>query len=114
MSENVATTKIQEVYVTQDDIDAIERFFTHFKFTTSKELNDARAAYLLDKNVDNQRMYRFQLAKEIGRCKGQNELIDDLFKNVMETSDKLSYDMEFDNDLEEIIGVDATTGVSKL
>ena len=105
MSEDVVTAKNKDVYVSEEDMEAIERFFTHFKLTTSKELNDARADYIQDKNVNTQRMYRFQLAKEIGRCRGQNELLDDLFKNVMDTSDKLSYDMEFDNDLEEIIGV---------
>src|ERR1700677_1101016 len=108
MSDQLAeeSAKAKEVYVTQDDIDAIERFFTHFKFTISKEFSDARAAFLANKTLDTQRMYRFQLAKEIGRIKGQNELVDDLFKNVMDTSDKLSYDMQFDQDLEAIVGVD--------
>jgi hypothetical protein len=111
MSEQLVEelAKSKEVYVTQDDIEAIERFFTHFKFTISKEFNDARTAYLANKTLDTQRMYRFQLAKEIGRIKGQNELVDDLFKNVMETSDKLSFDMSFEEDLEAIVGVDPTT-----
>ena len=102
------TAKAKEVYVTQDDVDAIERFFTHFKFTTSKEYNDARLAFFANKTLDTQRNYRFQVAKEVIRIKGQNELVDDLFKNVMDTSDKLSYDMQFDKDLEEIVGVDTT------
>jgi hypothetical protein len=109
MSEELAkeSTKAKEIYISQDDIDAIERFFTHFKFTVSQEFFDARTAFLTNKTLDTQRQYRFQLAKEIVRIKGQNNLVDDLFKNVMETSDKLRYDMQFDKDLEDIVGVEA-------
>lgn len=93
------------IYVAQEDIDAITRFFKHFKFDTSIEFKDAVTAFETNKTLETQKNLRFNIAKECLRMKGQNELIDDLFKNVVNTSDKLSYDIQFEKDLEEVIGV---------
>jgi len=108
MSEEVKATESNDIHVSKEDVDAIDKFFKHFKFPTSKEFNDAKLRFNVQPTLESQREFRFQLTKEISRLKGQNEMIDDLFKNVMETSDKISYDMQFDKDLEEIIGVDTT------
>lgn len=98
----------KSVYTAQEDLDAITRFFKHFKFATSKEFNDAITAFQTTPSIETQKIVRLNIARECIRMKGQNELIDDMFKNVVVSSDKLSYDIQFEKDLEEIVGVDLT------
>lgn len=105
--QSVEKTSDKSIYVAQEDIDAITRFFKHFKFVTSKEFDSAVEAFQANPTLETQKNLRFNIAKECLRTKGQNELIDDLFKNVVTTSDKISYDIQFEKDLEEVIGVDS-------
>lgn len=102
--ENKEETK-NPIYVAQEDIDAITRFFKHFKFETSIEFKDAVKAFEENKTLETQKNLRFNIAKECIRMKGVSELVDDLFKNVVTTSDKFRYDVQFEKDLEDIIGV---------
>jgi uncharacterized protein (DUF1786 family) len=102
----------REIYISTDDVAAIERFFKHFKINTSSEYNSALVAFTTTPDLETQKNYRFQLAKEIKAMKGQNALIDDLFKNVIDTSEQISYDYQFDKDLEDIVGVDSKSNLA--
>lgn len=91
------------------DLDNIEKFIDHFKFTRSKEYIAAAEAFRKDpSNHQHAREAIYQVAKTMAACKGQNELVDEVFADVLPACLNISYSMQFDKDLEEIIGVDPT------
>lgn len=99
----------QDLTVSVQDIDNIEKFLDHFKFTRSKEFIAAVEAFKKDGNRKHALEAIHEVAKTMKAAKGQNELIDDLFVDIFPACDSISYNMQFDKDLEDIIGVDPAT-----
>ncbi len=98
-----------DLTVNVQDIDNIEKFMDHFKFARTKEYVAAIEAFRKspgDLTLSREAIY--QLAKNVAACKGQNELVDEIFADVLPACLNISYNMQFDKDLEEIIGVDPT------
>jgi len=94
----------QEIFIADTDIQHIEKFFDHFKVTMPEELIKAIAEFRTNQTSETQRDLRFKLAKAMIVVKGKNELLDEVFEKVFDCTTEISYNLQFEKDLEEIIG----------
>jgi hypothetical protein len=98
-----------QIAVTIQDVETINRLLAHFNLPRSKEYNDAYENY--KSNPEDQGFTKtmiLETAKTMREAKGKNEMLDNIFADIFVSCDKISYDMQFDLDLEDIVGVDPT------
>ncbi len=106
MSETKKTEEAT-LQVNTQDVESIEKFMDHFKFTRSKEYIAAIEKFKASTNNSvAQREAIYEIAKAFAALKGQNELVDDIFADVFPVCGNVSYHLQFEKDLEDIIGVD--------
>lgn len=95
--------------VAVQDIDAIEKMMTHFNFPRNKEYIQAVEIFRKDPtNIPAMKELIYEVAKSMGSCKGKNELVDEVFAEILPACNKISYELAFDKDLEEVIGKDVS------
>lgn len=94
-----------DVYVTETDIQHVEKFFEHFKIPVPQEFAKSIADFRANPNAVTQNELRYQLSQAMmHKIKGHSQIVDEVFEKVFECSDEIRYDLQFEKDLEDIVG----------
>jgi hypothetical protein len=90
-----------------EEVKKIEKFLDFFKFEKTEAFIKALEDFT--SNPDSE-MFRkniaYQCSVAMMSTRGKNELVDLAFKDLFPGCEKMRFELEFDKDLEDIIGVD--------
>ena len=99
-----------QITISVQDAENVNRLLSHFNLTRTKEYDVAFENY---KNNPENPMFAktmiYETAKALREAKGKSELLDNVYADILSSCEKISYDMQFDMDLEDIVGVDVAT-----
>lgn len=98
------TEKEQKVVLDAQDMDVIERFFTHFEIEIPDHLKTAVANFKQDQSIKNQDALKLALTKTVKEKQKDVLQIDEIFEPVIKACEEVAYNMQFDKDLEDVIG----------
>ncbi len=108
VKEQEATTNpLQEVSktvaITPEDCSGAADFWTHFEVPMPPELKEAFAAFSKDPSYANQQIVKHQVCKAIGYTEHE-AFTDEMFKEIVEECRNVTYEMGFDDALENTLG----------
>jgi hypothetical protein len=99
-SENNALQEVSnKVAITPEDCSGAADFWTHFEVPMPQELRNAFAEFAKDPSFKNQCAVKLQVCKAIGYTEHE-AFTDEMFKEIVEECRSVTYDMGFDQSLE--------------
>jgi len=109
MSENSENKNISEVVqtvaITAEDCAAALDFWRHFNIPIPDPMQQAFDAFMKDPTYENQLRVKKEVTKEI--CTSQHEAFkDEMFVKIANECQDVTYEMAFDEQLEEVLTVD--------
>ena len=106
--ENNALQEIKRnVAITPDDCSGAADFWTHFEVPMTAGLKEAFAAFAKDPSYSNQQVVKLEVCKAIGHTE-HDAFKDEMFNEIVEECRNVTYDMGFDNALENTLGTEET------
>jgi hypothetical protein len=103
MSKTDMGEKKEEVVLDVQDMDVIERFFTHFEIKIPGELSDAIANFRKCQDVRAQNAVKLALTQATRDNRDSMIAIDEIFEPVVAACEETAYNLEFERDLEDVI-----------
>lgn len=98
--------KKEQIVLDPQDMDVIERFFTHFSIDIPDYLKKSIENFKKDQTIDTQNAVKLSLSKAV-QDRGEDVMkIDEIFEPVIKACGEVAYNMQFDKDLEDVIGQD--------
>jgi hypothetical protein len=95
----------QVVAITPEDCAAALDFWKHFNIPVSATMQDAFEAFLKDPTYINQLRVKREVTKEI--CTSTHEAFkDEMFVKIVSECQDITYEMAFDEQLEDLLTVD--------
>jgi len=101
--------KKKEMIIELKDTDVIDRFFTHFKLDAPAYLLEAIKNFKKAQDLDTEENLKLALTKAVVECQEPIKQLDDLFDPVVAACGEMSYGLQFDQELAEIIGQEEPT-----
>ena len=98
--------KKPEMILETKDVEVITRFFDHFKIEIPTYLKEANEAFTNQPNLDTETTLKLALTKAVVEKKEEIENLDELFVPVVKACGEMAYNLQFDKDLEDVIGQD--------
>ena len=112
MSDNVVFTELTEIVVNKEDIENLENLYTHFRIQMPSDLKEQIEIFNSDPSnysVAAQNDLRVALCKCL--ISSNHELFtDELFNEVIENAEKIVFNADFKNDLEEVLSENSEPG----
>lgn len=106
MSENnESQEKQQSVVITADDCNAALDFWRHFNIPIPSELQSAFDAFANNPSLENQDKVKLEVCRAISET-DHEAFKDDMFSKIVEECAAVTYDMQFDKDLEKTLTVE--------
>lgn len=102
---NKQSRRLTEVVITPEDVRAAMYFWSHFNIPKSAEFSSAIENFCANPNVETQRVLQYQLG--VALTTTEHEVFnDDLFKTVnVEIKDAL-FELQFDQDINNLLADD--------
>lgn len=98
--------KQNQVVLDPQDMDVIERFFTHFSIDIPDYLKASIENFKKDQNIATQNALKLSLTKAVQEKQSDVLKIDEIFEPVIKACGEVAYNMQFDKDLQDVIGQD--------
>ena len=105
MSEQEHDDNKNKLAVTPEDCEAAFDFFTHFNIPKIPELDIALAAFKGEPNIANQNKIKHAVCKAVGFTEHE-AFKDEMFTKIVEECKAVTYEMEFDQELEATLTTD--------
>lgn len=110
--KEIESNPLQEVSkniaITPEDCSGAADFWTHFEVPMPTGLKEAFAKFAADPSYVNQQEVKLQVCKAIGYT-DHEAFSDEMFKEIVEECKNVTYDMGFDDALENTLGVKEDT-----
>lgn len=98
--------KKKQLKIEVKDLEVVTRFFNHFNIDMPDHLTEALEGFKNDPSIKTQDALTLALTKSLSERKEQINELDDLFKPVVEACEEVSYNLQFDKDFEDTVGID--------
>lgn len=104
MSENDVNSqeKTKQVVISPDDCRAAMDFWTHFNIPVPQNLTDAVSLFANDPSVENQDKVKLEVCRAIAAT-DHEAFKDEMFLKIVEECLGVTFEMQFDKDLEETL-----------
>jgi hypothetical protein len=89
----------KKVVVTPDDVRGALDFFKHFEIAYPQSLQDAVDNFVGNQTFENQQRLKYELCKTMATSEHE-AFKDEMFQKIIKEVTEVSYDMQFDYDLE--------------
>ena len=93
-----------KVVISPEDANAALDFWRHFNIPIAPKLQGALDAFTAEPNYKNQEKLKLEVCKAIA-AKDHEAFRDDMFAKIVEECEGTSFEMQFDQDLEEEVTV---------
>ena len=97
-------TKLNELVICVSDIECIEKFYTNFGFTMPEKLKKAVKGFEQEQSIETQRELKKQLTIAITEI--DDPTLNRLFKPVIDACRESGYEMQFEDDIDDMLAVD--------
>lgn len=98
----------KKVVISQDDTKNVVEYFSHFNIQMPDYLKTAADQFDAEPTFANQQLFKLNLCKAM--LESQHESFkDEMFDTVKENASKAMYDLQFDYDLRDELGVEKKT-----
>ena len=102
-SENNALQEVlNKVAITPEDVSGASEFWLHFEVGMPPELKGAFEKFAKEPTFENQSRIKLEICKAIGYTEHE-AFHDEMFKEIVEECKNVTYDMGFDQSLEETL-----------
>lgn len=106
--EQQQSEKEKKVVISPEDCNAALDFWRHFNIPISTDLQAALDLFAADSSFENQEKVKFEVCKAISTT-DHEAFKDDMFSKIVEECAGVTYEMQFDKELEETVTVPAKT-----
>lgn len=96
--------KEKKVVISPEDVNAALDFWRHFNIPITPGLLAAFTNFSTDISFENQELVKFEVCKAISET-DHEAFKDDMFSKIVEECAGVTYEMQFDKDLEETVAV---------
>lgn len=94
--------KVRKVVISADDCRATLEFWTHFDIPIPQGLSEAIDSFSKEPNVRNQDKVKLEICKAIATS-DHEAFKDEIFSKIVEECANVSFEMQFDQDLEDTL-----------
>ena len=102
-------TKEEEVVISEEDIKNVNDYFEHFSIDMPTKLAESLKRFKANPTLKNQKYFKLQMCNTIKGSKHES-FQDEMFAPVKVTAEKARYELQFEFDVDDELGVD---GVDK-
>jgi hypothetical protein len=103
-NETSSTEKERKVVISPEDCNAALDFWRHFNIPISADLQGALDAFAADSSILNQDKVKLEVCKAIA-ITDHEAFKDDMFSKIKEECEGVTFEMQFDKDLEDTVTV---------
>ncbi len=95
----------REMVIGPDDIEPVKKFFDHFSIEMPEELKKSMGEFKNNPNLKTQKRFVIEVNRAIS---GENsiESLDEMFKPIVECAKETAYDLEFNDEIGELLRED--------
>ena len=104
-SESENNGKLKKVVISADDCRATLDFWTHFDIPIPQGLSEAVESFSKEQTLENQDKVKLEICKAIATS-DHEAFKDEIFSKIVEECANVSFEMQFDKDLEETLSED--------
>lgn len=97
-------TEEKKVVISPEDCNAALDFWRHFNIPISADLQGALDKFAADPSFENQEKVKFEVVRSIATT-DHEAFKDEMFKKIVEECEGLTFEMQFDKDLEDEVTV---------
>ena len=102
----------REMVIGPNDTQAVEKFFDHFGLKMPKELKKSMDEFRKDPNLKTQKRFVIEVNRAISG-KHSIDSLDEMFKPVVEHAKETAYELEFSDEINEMLEEDSIPQVSR-
>lgn len=102
------TENTQKIVITKEDVQSAMEFWKHFNIPVKPELKQAFDRFCENPTFENQEAIKFFVTTDISTNE-HPAFKDEMFDKIREECEKVSYEMAFSRDLENVLVVEEKT-----
>lgn len=95
----------REMVIGPQDTEVVKKFFEHFNMTMPKELRKSMEEFEKDPNLTTQKKFVIEVNRAISGDQSIDAL-DEMFKPIVECAREAAYDLEFNDEVKDMLEVE--------